>query len=286
MNALMSDQLKSKISDVDRILRNARMVHSEGKAITATCLLFSGGGDSTVLAHLLRGRADYAVHCNTTIGATETRAFVERTAAQFGFLLITETAPESYADHVRKHGFPGPAQHYRMYQRLKERALRIVRRSLIKDGRRQRVLFVAGRRRSESSRRANVAEHERIDSVIWASPLANWTKDDLAEYRAWAEAVGDPVPVNALAVRAGMSMECCCGAFAEPGEFDMIAVNAPDVAAQILALEAEVTSLGVLPANLCRWGWGAYRDDPDAQPSKAGPMCSSCDARWDRAGAL
>lgn len=281
-----SPRLHSRLTDVDRILRNARMTHSDGKAITATCVLFSGGGDSTVLAHLMRGRADYAVHCDTTIGAQETRTFVERTAAEFRLDLITETAPATYADHVRAHGFPGPAQHYRMYQRLKERALRAVRRELVTQGTRQRVLFVAGRRRAESSRRANVVEHERVDSVIWASPLANWTADDLTEYREWATAAGDPVPVNQLAARAGMSMECCCGAFAEPGEFDMIAENAPDVAQQIIDLENEITTAGLLPANLCRWGWGAYRDDPDAQPAKAGPMCSSCDARWERSARL
>jgi 3'-phosphoadenosine 5'-phosphosulfate sulfotransferase (PAPS reductase)/FAD synthetase len=277
----MSDRLWSRMRDFDRILRDARMVHLDGTALVATCALFSGGKDSTLLLHLMRGRVDLALHADTTIGANQTRQFVDDTAKAFGIELRVQRPPMTYAEHVLEHGFPGPAQHYRMYQRLKERALRTLRAELVTNGYRQRVLFVAGRRRAESARRSNVVEHERVDSVIWASPLANWTAEDMTEYREWAAAGGDPVPVNPLAAAAGMSMECCCGAFAEPGEFDDISRLAPDVATQITALEDQLrfTPLMLTHPYRCQWGWGAYRAEPDSQPPKTGALCSSCDAR-------
>ena len=52
--------------------------HLDRHRLVASCVLFSGGNDSTVLAHLMRqlGVATHAVHANTTIGIEETREFV------------------------------------------------------------------------------------------------------------------------------------------------------------------------------------------------------------------
>jgi len=278
---MMSENLKTKIADFDRILNEAVDTHLDGKELVGVVALFSGGNDSTILTHLARQFLTHAAHANTTIGSEHTRQFVRDVCSSWELPLLEHKPPMTYREHVLLHGFPGPAMHYKMYQQLKERCLRSIRRELVQNGYRQRVLYVAGRRRAESSRRSNVVEHERIDSVIWASPLANWTKADMEEYRTWALETGDTVPVNPIAIAAGMSMECCCGAFAEPGEFDMIERVDPAIAQEIVQLEADARAAGV-PAQKCRWGWGAYRDDPDSQPIKTGAMCSSCDARWDR----
>jgi 3'-phosphoadenosine 5'-phosphosulfate sulfotransferase (PAPS reductase)/FAD synthetase len=240
---------------------------ADGRMRAAWCVLYSGGNDSTVLAHLMRHRVDYAVHCNTTIGIEDTRQFVRDTCAAWGLELLERTAPQSYRDLVLERGFPGPGMHYKMYQRLKERALREVQRELITDSRRQRVLFIAGRRRSESARRKNIPLHETDGSVIWASPLAMWTKLDLNTYRLM---MGD-VPVNEVSEKLHMSGECLCGAYAHPNELEELRFWYPAVADDIEALQAEVTAAGHKPPFN---GWGHGQGKP---PEQTGPLCSSCD---------
>ncbi|ADD81107.1 phosphoadenosine phosphosulfate reductase [Rhodococcus phage ReqiPine5] len=254
------------------IIDDAILVHGGGRGIVGEAVLFSGGNDSTVLAHLVRERASWAIHANTTIGIEETRQFVRDTCAAWGLPLLEEKPDTSYRDLVVEQGFPGPGHHFKMYQRLKERGLRQARRKLVTDGRRQRVVFLAGRRREESARRANIVLHERIDSVIWASPLAMWTKLDMNTYRTM---MGD-VPVNQVSDLIHMSGECLCGAFAKPGELDMIGQFFPDTAEEIRSIERDVQAAGWTGSH-CRWGHGAKgsakRDD---ESDEVGMLCSSC----------
>ena len=73
---------------------------SDGRMRAAWCVLFSGGNDSTILAHMMRHRADYAVHANTTIGIEETRQFVRDTCQTWGLELLERTGPTSYRELV------------------------------------------------------------------------------------------------------------------------------------------------------------------------------------------
>jgi 3'-phosphoadenosine 5'-phosphosulfate sulfotransferase (PAPS reductase)/FAD synthetase len=251
------------------IYNDALAVHLEGRRTAAACILYSGGNDSTTLAHMFKDRATHAIHANTTIGIEETRQFVRDTCAAWGLPLIEKTAPTPYRDLVIERGFPGPAMHYKMYQRLKERALREAQRELVKDPRHERVLFIAGRRRQESKRREAIAIHERIGSVIWASPLAFWTSLDMNTYRL----IHRDVPVNIVSNTLHMSGECLCGAFAHPGELDEIGEWFPAVRDEIKALEAEVRAAGH-SEPYCTWGHG------QGKPSEVGALCSSCDVRY------
>lgn len=226
-------------------------------------------------------RITHLAHANTTIGVEQTRQFVRNTAAGWGKPLL-EFKPPREADHYRAlvldHGFPGPGHHFKMYQRLKERALREVRRSLVQHSHRDRVVFLAGRRRTESQRRVNVPEMERFGSTVWVSPMVNWTKLDLNTYRLM---LGD-VPVNEVTDLLHMSGECLCGSFAHPGELDEIAMWFPDVAREIRDLEAELADRDDIPEKRKRWGWGA---GGTGKSSKVGALCSSCDSRWQAAHA-
>jgi 3'-phosphoadenosine 5'-phosphosulfate sulfotransferase (PAPS reductase)/FAD synthetase len=239
---------------------------SDGRMRAAWCVLYSGGNDSTVLAHLMRSRVDYAVHANTTIGIEETRQFVRDTCAAWGLPLMERTAPQSYRDLVLERGFPGPGMHFKMYQRLKERVLDEVRRELVTDRRRQRVLFIAGRRRAESKRRKAIPLYEVDGSAIWASPLAMWSKLDMNTYRLMQ---GD-VPINLVSEKLHMSGECLCGAFAKPGELDEIRFWFPEVAESIDALQAEVAAAGHRPP-FDTWGHGQGKP-----AEKTGMLCTSC----------
>ena len=275
----------AELTAVQREQRVARLVEqahqivdkawelAEGRMSAGWCILFSGGNDSTVLAHMMRHRAQYAIHANTTIGIEQTRQFVRDTCQTWGLELIERTAPVPYRDLVLERGFPGPAMHFKMFSRLKERPLDEVRRDLITDRRRQRVLFIAGRRRAESKRRTNIPLMETDGSAIWASPLAMWTKEDMGAYRAISARDGDPVPFNSVSDAIGMSGECLCGAFAQEGELERIRLWYPDTAAEIDQLEADVRAAGH-KEPWCRWGHGK-----GTPTEKAGRLCDSCDVQ-------
>jgi 3'-phosphoadenosine 5'-phosphosulfate sulfotransferase (PAPS reductase)/FAD synthetase len=271
------ERVKLLIDDSARILGEATREHFANHRLTATVVLFSGGNDSTVLFHLMLNyfRVDAAAHANTGIGIEETREFVRQTCADWDVPLIERHPPagSTYRELVLDQAFPGPGHHYKMFQRLKERPLREVRREFVKNPRTERVLFVAGRRRQESKRRQGIPEHEREGSTVWASPLANWHKLDLSTYRD----MHPGIPRNLASDTLHMSGECLCGAFAHAGELDEIAFWFPHVAQEIRDLEAEVLATGKFPEKKCKWGWGG---DSDEKPSKSGPLCQSCDARF------
>lgn len=275
-------RLDSLIEDAHRIVHDAINVHilAEGRTLAAIVGLYSGGDDSTILVDLFaRTYITHLAHANTTIGIEATRVFVRQMARTHWHLPLMERfPPQSYRELVLENGFPGPGQHYKMYQRLKERCLRQVRNELVSNPRTERVVFLAGRRRSESERRACIPEHERDGSTVWVSPLANWDKLDLNAYRRRFP----DLPRNPVSANLHMSGECLCGAFAKRGELDEIGYWYPGVRAEIEALEGEViaetqeVTYPTIPAERCRWGWGAYRRN--TKPSESGPMCSSCEA--------
>jgi 3'-phosphoadenosine 5'-phosphosulfate sulfotransferase (PAPS reductase)/FAD synthetase len=267
------DRVGALVESSHQLVDTGRDLLVGDKTLAGTCVLFSGGNDSTVLAHLMRDQSTHAVHANTGIGVEASRQFVRDTCHAWGLPLIEKhpNPEDSYEAHVLAHGFPGPGHHFKMYQRLKERALRKARSELVADPRRERVIFLAGRRREESQRRAAVPEFEREGSIVWISPMVLWTALDLNTYRLMHD-----VPVNPVTQTLHMSGECLCGSFAQRGELDEITLWHPEAAAEIQRLAALIADDPSIPAERKRWGWGAYRDQADA---RSGRLCGSCAVR-------
>lgn len=267
------ERLDALIAEAHAIVAEVTRVYITGdnRELAAQCILFSGGNDSTVLFDLFKGSSDYAIHCNTTIGIEQTRQFVRDVCEQAGVPLLEILPPETYRDLVIANGFPGPAMHFKMYQRLKERSLQTARKMLVSNGHRERVLFLAGRRRTESSRRQSIPFTTRHGATVWASPLLNWTKMDLSLY--WEKYC--TTPRNEVSDLIHMSGECLCGAFAHKGELEEIGMFFPEVVEEIRELETLVQLAGH-PEKKCHWGWGADRTSAD-RGSKLGPLCSSCE---------
>ncbi len=119
---------------------------------------------------------------------------------------------------------------------------------------------------------------EREGSIVWVSPLVNWTALDLNTYRI----MHPDVPRNEVSDLLHMSGECLCGSFAHSNELDEIALWFPEVAAEIRALEVEVLATGRFPEYRCRWGWGGDRETL-RRSRRSGRLCSSCDARFQEA---
>lgn len=251
-----------------------RAIATDSKRLVGTCVLFSGGNDSTVLTHLFRNRLDHVVHVNTGIGIKQTNQYVRDTCAGWGLDLIEKSPPPgcTYEELVLHYGFPGPGKHSMMYRLLKERALREVRRDFVKHGHRERLIYLTGIRRSESDRRYSREVWRREGSLVWVNPMIFWPKALFNAYRDH-----DNLPRNEVADLLHMSGECLCGAFAKPGELEEIALWFPETAAEIRALEVRVEAAG---KPRCRWG---QRLPDDVDSGVGGPLCDSCDVAGGRA---
>jgi len=294
-------RLEADRAHIDRLVKRsheiltdavASEVVASGHDLAGIVLLFSGGKDSTTLAHCFRDVATHAAHANTGIGIEQTRQFVRDTCADWGLPLI-EKHPlpgQTYEDIVMGRyraangkqpwpgGFPGPAAHFIMYRMLKERALRQVRRELVTNPRKQRVIYITGVRTQESARRMMTTTAagpvRREGSVVWVSPLIEWSDEDLITYRR----VHDDVPLNDVSALLHMSGECLCGAFAHRGELEEIEEWYPAFVQYIRELEAKVQEAGVGDEAHRTWGWD--KNKPKERHRAAG-LCGTCTTRHD-----
>lgn len=243
-----------------------------GQFVARVCL-FSGGNDSTVLAHAMRDHYDELVFIDTGTAVPGVREFVERFAAFVDKPLRVYESGDEYRRMVLGFGFPGPAQHGRAYNRLKERQLEALRRDL-KAGhpRSARVLYLTGVRRDESKRRAQRAPVTRKGGMVFANPLIDWTNTQMRAYRR-----DNALPESDVAALIHRSGECNCGAFAAPGEREMMQSLWPEWFEETIAsLEREAEALGV-PA--CRWG--ERPRDLELGSIEAGALCTDCQLRID-----
>jgi len=247
-------------------------------------VLTSGGNDSIVPLHIFKDddRIVASVHIDTGIRVPETEDHVRRVSELFNVPLLVYRAlenrqadgtpdPQVYEEIVKQFGFPGPSQHLIMYSKLKERQVR----RLVRDHKvgKKRIMLITGVRKSESGRRSrNVKEIQRQGVQLWVAPVANWTDSDMALYREHHS-----LPKNPVADKLGMSGECLCGAYAKPGELDLIARHYPKTAEYIRGIEK---------TSGCPWRW---EDKPTASQSRLMKeiamdnsnmhLCTSCISR-------
>jgi 3'-phosphoadenosine 5'-phosphosulfate sulfotransferase (PAPS reductase)/FAD synthetase len=293
-----------EIRTLDQAITRSLEILDEALAaypIVGTYWLSSGGNDSAIVGHLLRGRYDAVLHVNTGTGIPETTRYVHAVAEAWGDTLhelhpknsyrdlvlgkvIASTGPNAGKRPVWK-GFPGPPGHKVMYRHLKDEPLMAFRRSVVGDqGRTRKVIYLGGMRWAETDRRFRNAEAiDQDGAIVWVSPIVHWTDAHMREYRARHRCQQDhehaehrlcfdgALPLNEVTEHIHMSGECLCGAYAKPGELDEVEFFYPETAARLRALEAEAEAASI-PA--CRWGQkppgGGDVDTP------AGRLCSSC----------
>lgn len=248
--------------------------------------LFSGGHDSLCATFIAshHPRFDGVVHhINTTIGAKATRDFTKEVAAELQWELRIWQSNFSYERFVKRLGFPGPGAHQWAYTNLKERCI-----SKMGKGR-GRFCLITGCRSQESTRRMGHIEPIKIGETskrtgkttrtnrIWVSPCFDWSTEDQSRFMDHFDLPRNPIKQSPLA----MSGECFCGAFARPGELEMIRIYAPDVAEEIDRLSAIAREAG----THCIWGT-RKKSEKGLITVETGPLCSSCDARAYAAGLL
>lgn len=263
-------------------------VEQQGPYLRRVCL-FSGGSDSSVLAHRCRDEYNELAFVDTGTALPGVREFVVEFAAWLGKPLVIKEAGDAFRRMVlggtivrrgeRKglpeegHGFPGPGGHAKAYARLKERQIEaLLREYKVGQHHHSRVLFLTGVRQAESKRRTNRDPVTRRYSAVFANPLWNWTNADMTAYK--REHALPQSDVAALIHRSG---ECNCGAFASAGEREMLADLWPAwFEENIASLEREAAAAGI---KRCRWGVAGDKE----KATEGGPMCSSCDFRQEQA---
>lgn len=292
---------------LDEAIARSHQILNEALAsrpVVGTYWLFSGGNDSTILGHLMRGHYDAVLHVNTGIGIPKTTQYAHDVTTAWGETfhelhpkntyenlvlgkVIAGSGPNAGVRPIWK-GFPGPAGHKVMYRQLKHEPLMRFRAGVLGDQRRlsraerRRIMFLGGMRWAETERRFRNAEAIDVDgSIVWVSPIVHWTNAHMAEYRArhrcqidheHAEhrlCTPDALPLNEVTEHLHMSGECLCGAYAKPGELDEIEFFYPEMAARLRSLETEAEAAGM---PYCRWG----QPNSKQQPGAAGRLCSSC----------
>lgn len=238
---------------------------------TAVLACFSGGHDSLVATHVSQQFFSHVLHINTGIGIEDTRQFVRDTCQLFNWPLIEQQTPASYERLVTERGFPGPAQHTKMYNRLKERALRKVYRRFHRLYSDDHAIFITGARSEESTRRMGhvkpIAPDPSYPHWIWVAPLHNWTKMNVQNYITTYD-----LPRNDIVTKLHMSGECLCGAYAKPGERQWIKFWFPEVDTYLSELEEKVRAAGI-PGPRCRWGW---KDGTPEEQESFLPLCAGC----------
>lgn len=241
---------------------------------------FSGGGDSLLCADIITNLYPEAkiFHANTGIGLEKTREFVREYCEERGWDLVEIRAKEDcgqdYEKMVLEYGFPGPAMHGRMYQRLKERPVRKLHKRY-KGKRGGKILIATGIRHDESIIRAGYKNSiiDEIGGVVWVNPVYWFSAQDKHDYLQ-----KNNIKTNPVSDVIGMSGECLCGAYAHKGELDLIRLVEPETADYIEELQDRVYNAG------WKWPW-------ESKPSKAlilekngqgnlfEPMCVGCGKR-------
>ena len=242
-------------------------------APVATYVGFSGGFDSLVCTHWCMNHVAgcRVFHANTGIGIEATREYVRKTCAEYQWPLIEIRAKEDcgqdYDQLVLEQGFPGPAHHYKMFQRLKERPVR----KLVRDSKTKRgdlVAIFTGIRQDESKRRSgyHYTVLDVVGSALWVNPFyyrsRAWFTDYITEHK---------LKRNPVSEILGMSGECLCGAFAHKGEKALIKTLCPATFARIEALEYLTAAVSL------DWGWEEGPKAKSVSREKFMPFCVGCE---------
>lgn len=231
-----------------------RMAKERWGPIKTFCL-FSGGGDSAVLAHRCREHYDSLLFIDTNTAVPGVVEFVQEFAAWIGKPLEIRSAGDAYRKMVLEgHGFPGKGnrQHAKAFSRLKERPIRSMKNEVKEavSGSRHssaNVLFLSGIRRDESNRRSNLDVFSSDGSCRYVNPLIEWTNDRMEQYKEQFQ-----IPKSDVSALLHRSGECNCGAFETEGEREMLESLWPEWWRETIApLEAECEAQG---QRWCRWG--------------------------------
>jgi len=222
--------------------------------------LYSGGKDSTVAASVLQEQGLLAgcIAIDTKIRIPEWRDFVTQYCEKQNWPLKIYDTSEDYDRLVRKYGFPGPGAHGWFMSYLKGRGVQ-----QFKSEHRGQCL-ASGVRKDESERRGrSTKEWSVMEGVPIYAPIFDWTTEKTWEYFNYHKHQRSPV-YEILCI----SGDCLCGAFASPGERELIRDFYPEVFERIRKLEEETGEI-----------WGARSCANRKRKKNSNALCVDCDLK-------
>lgn len=203
-----TSKLKESLSILDRAIQAY-------KPSLIVCS-YSGGYDSMIATHIVSRWAKTSAHStnvitasvDTLISADGWREFVTASARAIGaprFEIANNPELDSWIQDVQSRGFAyRPHQHKIYFYYLKQRAFReLVAR--YKKHRTDRIMFITGVRRAESTARATTPEVERAGSGVYVAPLVYWSDEDCYRYR-----MDHELPINPFYDTFHNSGDCLC----------------------------------------------------------------------------
>lgn len=270
--------------------------------VRASFCLFSGGGDSSVLAHVTRGHYDALFHIDTGTSVPGVQDHVRKMAAWLEVpVLIYESgdayrntvlgsdewweryrargpgerdlSPEAWgawdsevqkAQGVRVHGRPLGFPSPLDHSLVYSRIKERQVEALVRDHKEERSdrILLLTGVRAQESERRMITVREKFGQRIKAQVYAN----PIAEWSAQQMALYRReygIPVSDVAALLHKSGECNCGSFSDPSTRDMLRGLWPSWWAGMEALEREAEARGL---RWCRWGGydarGRRRNDP------------------------
>ncbi|MHB8241737.1 MAG: phosphoadenosine phosphosulfate reductase domain-containing protein [Solirubrobacteraceae bacterium] len=299
--------------DPDEVIARAVAEHQP----VASWCLFSGGHDSTVLAHRCRAHYQGLAFIDTGTAVPGVQEFVSEYADWIGKPLRVLRAGDAYrimvlgdevwwsrfratrpglsieafvARDTRRHGrasggelgqvphgFPGPGAHGRAYNRLKERQIMALLRESKAGLSRRSRVLFLSGIRRAESRRRS--RREAINRLPGKSAVFAAPLIDWSGGDMLRYRREHQIPESAASALLHRSGECQCGAFANAEEERaMLKALYPGFFAGIEQLEREAQQAGV---RWCRWGGYDVNGNRagEASREKPGLLCESCEAR-------
>lgn len=192
--------------------------------------MFSGGKDSLVAGHSDK-EVKEVLYCKTGVGLNFD--YVLETCNKLGWKLnvVFPKDGEAFEDFVRKFGFPHVSMHNAVMGYLKWHPIRKWNR----DNREREVLFVSGRRKKESRRRMRMKsnqEYTETEGMRFYASIYNWTTKQV-----WDYIKQHNLEISPIYKTMHMSGDCFCGAFAQPGESQLLYTFHNDLAKRMKELE-------------------------------------------------
>jgi len=192
-------------------------------------VLFSGGKDSTSVAHYLasQNKLDGCIFLDTGIGTPDIIPFVKSICEKRGWRLEIARTPRSYENMVERYGFPRHYSHNMYMTGLKLHALQVFKKKFGK------VDLASGVRYAESKRRfQNVKEVSIIAGMKCYAPIADWTTKQV-----WNYIRENNLEISPAYQKLHISGDCLCGAFAQKEESMILKIFYPEVFERITKLE-------------------------------------------------
>lgn len=280
-------RLNELIADAHRIIKDG--LAQRKNADVYMYILFSGGKDSIVTSKIVEHYPEFrgAIYVNTDTGpiSQDHAQIVSEYADAQNWQFYTDKPATTFPMLVVKSGFPGPGSHNWMYRMLKERVINQIKKRLRESARKQDLVFATGIRKYESTRRSESPEIvDKTKSERWISPILNWRDEDVRDF---IDLFNIDVP------NYHHSLDCGCGAFAQPGERDHLMQDERQKfyiegletmvyqAREIQRLQGDANAI---PTEFCRWGHGGRGVEVDADDPGSISLCNTCVGKLDSVG--